>query len=206
MFKKHRFFRLPKYTAWLYPRRIWYGETHKVYLTFDDGPHPSITPWLLDFLKKNHVKATFFWLGSQVEKHPELYERALNEGHVVGNHGYNHINGRTMSFENFKKNFELSYRIINSKLFRPPYGILTRKQEKYVAKQSKIVMWSWMSYDFDLSLPIEKILELAQKQIKSKDILVFHENEKTKERLKSVLPDVIQVVRGKGYDFDVIKP
>lgn len=203
---KNRFFKIPNYAAWVYPRRIWFTGKRKVCLTFDDGPHPEITPWLLDELKKNQVKATFFWLGNQTEKHPQLYERAIAEGHVVGNHGYYHLKGNMISSDVFKANFDRSQKIIPSKLFRPPFGKLTRKQAKYVAQQSKIVMWSWMSYDFDDSLTNEELLKKAKKQIGSQDILVFHENDKTRERIKEIVPAVIQIVREKGYDFDVIKP
>lgn len=203
--KKNRLFRIPKYTAWFYPRRTWYGEGQNVYLTFDDGPHPEITPWLLDELKNNQIQATFFWLGSQVAKYPELLERAIEEGHSIGHHGHSHLNGKDLQFDDFKNNFDQSKVLINSQLFRPPYGKLKRKQAKYASENGQIIMWSWMSYDFDLNLSVAKILELAKREIRSKDILIFHENDKTRDRIKEIIPAVIQIVREKGLSFEVIK-
>lgn len=187
--------------AWIFPRRIWFGTNGNVCLTFDDGPHPEITPWLLDFLKKNNIKVTFFWNGNQIEKHPELLKRAIHEGHIVGHHGYTHESGKNLSLEEFEINFEQSKTKIDSDLFRPPHGDLNQKQAKYALNKGEVVMWSWMSYDFDLEVSTEYILQKAKKQIQNRDILVFHENEKTIHRIKEIIPAIIQIVRNKGLNF-----
>lgn len=202
---KKRWYRIPKIAMWLFPHRIWIGTDKNVYLTFDDGPHPEITPWLLDELKKNKIHATFFWLGSQVEKYPDLLKRAREEGHVVGHHGYFHESGRKLIFQDFKKNFDQSKEMVKSELYRPPYGELKKRQAKYAIRNGEIVMWSWMSYDFDSTLTPQHILALAEKQIRNKDILVFHENEKTIHRIKEIIPQIIQIVHKKGLDFSIIK-
>ncbi|HZH85904.1 MAG TPA: polysaccharide deacetylase family protein [Brumimicrobium sp.] len=187
--------------AWIFPRRIWFGTNDSVCLTFDDGPHPEITPWLLDFFKKNNIKVTFFWNGNLIEKHPELLKRAIREGHVVGHHGYKHESGKNLSLEAFEINFEQSKTLVDSDLFRPPHGDLNQKQAKYALNKGEVVMWSWMSYDFDLEVSTGHILQKAKKQIQNRDILVFHENEKTIHRIKEIIPVIIQIVRNKGLNF-----
>lgn len=199
--KNLKLFKIPKIAAWIFPRRLWFGESQSVYLTFDDGPHPQITPWLLDELSRNNIKATFFWQGSQIEKYPELLKRAKKEGHSIGHHGYSHSSGKALNFEAFKSNFNTSNQLVDSKLFRPPYGDLKRDQARYAAENGEIVMWSWMSYDFDSTVSIDKIIQKAKTQIKSGDILVFHENQKTFHRIKEIIPAIIQVIRDKELNF-----
>lgn len=197
-------YRIPKYVAWFYPRRIWYGEEGKAYLTFDDGPHPEITPWLLKLLKKQDVKATFFWSGIQMEKHPEFIQQAIDDGHVVGHHGFEHNSGRKLSLDKFKENFQRSKELVTSDLFRPPYGEIKSKQAKYALENGKLVMWSWMSYDYDKKSPAKRIIDVAKEQIREKDILVFHENDKTKDKIKDFIPEIIKIIQDKGLKFDTI--
>src|SRR5690554_1979939 len=155
-----RICKIPQFVAWIFPRRIWFGlHPSSVYLTFDDGPHSEITPWLLAELKQHNIKATFFWNGNRIEDYPELLTQAIEEGHVVGHHGYFHQSAKTLSYEAFKENYNRSKTIVNSQLFRPPHGVLTRKQARFALKNGEVVMWSWMSYDFDENFPISKILE-----------------------------------------------
>ncbi|WP_158276140.1 polysaccharide deacetylase family protein [Brumimicrobium oceani] len=191
--------------AWIFPRRIWFGTKGSVCLTFDDGPHPEITPWLLDVLKSNHIKATFFWQGRQIEKHPELLKRALEEGHLIGHHGYNHVSGKKINWQEFKRNFEKSNALVDSDLFRPPYGDLTQKQAKYILKKGELVMWSWMSYDFDSSISANELIQKLKNQVGDRDILVFHENEKTIHKIKEIIPAIIQEIRDKGLNFALVE-
>jgi len=191
--------------AWIFPRRIWFGTDNNVCLTFDDGPHPEITPWLLDELKANNIKATFFWNGVRIKSNPELYDRAINEGHIVGHHGYSHVSAKTLSFEEFKVNYDQSKSIVTSDFFRPPHGTLNQKQAKYALEIGELVMWSWMSYDFDPEVSVEHIIRIAKKQIQGRDVLVFHENEKTIQRIKEIIPSIIQIVRDKGLNFALIE-
>lgn len=202
---RKRLFKIPKIAAWIYPRRLWYGEKENVYLTFDDGPHPEITPWLLGELKKLELSATFFWTGENIQNNPTFLERALKEGHAVGHHGYRHISGKELTLEAFKENYNRSKALVNSKLFRPPYGDLNRKQAKFALKNGKLVMWSWMSYDFDDGLSNKVLLDHVKKEVKGGDILVFHENDKTKDRIKEVLAEVVEIIQAKDLKFDTIR-
>ncbi len=202
---KPRFFKIPKIVAWIFPRRIWFGPKDSVCLTFDDGPHPIITPWLLDELKKKNIKATFFWNGLQIEKHPELLTRAEKEGHVVGHHGYEHKSAKKYDFETFKQQFEQSRSMVNTHFYRPPYGDLNFKQARYALRQGEIVMWSWMSYDFDQNYSVHSILKKAKEQIQGGDVLVFHENDKTIHSIKEIIPSIIQIIRDKELNFAVVE-
>lgn len=201
---KKRFFKIPKIAAWIYPRRLWYGNKKCVYLTFDDGPHPEITPWILDELKRLEVPVTFFWTGENIQKYPLLFKRAVNEGHIVGHHGYQHVSGKKMSLEAFKENYNKSKDLVTSNLFRPPYGDLKRKQAAYALKNGRLVMWSWMSYDFDGSLSNKSLIKHVKKEVKGGAILVFHENDKTKERITQILAEVVEIIKLKNLKFEVI--
>lgn len=195
-----RFFRVPWYVRMSLMRRTWRMERaeNAVYLTFDDGPIPDVTPWVLDQLKEAGVKATFFCVGDNVQKHPEIYQRLLSEGHAVGNHTMKHEKGTKVSFTRYLNSVEDTSRIMESKLFRPPYGRMTWKQSRALRREYKIVMWSWLSYDFDPKVSVSKIIEKARNEIRSGDIVVFHDNVKSFERLKVILPEVLNDLRNKG--------
>ena len=197
--------RSPKFLTKIFPTRIW-GITvsdKSLFLTFDDGPHPGITPWVLDFLKEQGIVATFFCVGENVLKHPELYERILNEGHKTGNHTMKHLNGMKTDKETYLSSIKEAENVIHSNLFRPPYGRLSKRLDKVVSERFKIIMWSWLSKDYDNTVPIEKII-LAAKRIKPGDILVFHDNVKTKERLKEILPPIIKSLKENQFEFKLI--
>lgn len=197
--------RSPKFLTKIFPIRIW-GITvpdKSLFLTFDDGPQPGITPWVLDFLKEQGILATFFCVGENVQKHPELYERILNEGHKTGNHTMKHLNGMKTDKETYLSSIKEAENVIHSNLFRPPYGRLSKRLDKVVSERFKIIMWSWLSKDYDNTVPIEKILHAAKK-IKPGDILVFHDNVKTKERLKVILPPIIKNLKENQFEFRLI--
>ncbi len=200
LFKTPRFFRL------IFPNKTWGFSRHEnsVYLTFDDGPDEEVTPWVLDMLKEKGVSATFFCVGTNVQKHPEIYERIVREGHSVGNHAMKHERGTKTETPLYLQSVEEAARIIDSKLFRPPYGRMTFYQTKALRKEYEIIMWSWLSYDFDKRVPIETILKKANKQIKTGDILVLHDNPKTFDRLKILLPQLINSLTEKGMEFKKI--
>lgn len=193
MFKTPRFLRL------IYKRRTWGFsiERNSIYLTFDDGPHPDITPWVLDELKKQDVKATFFCVGDNVRKYPDIYQRILEEGHSTGNHTMRHENALKVKPGDYLKSVEAASVLIDSRLFRPPYGRLTPPLARKLRKHYNIIMWSWLSYDFDLKVPVEEILEKARRQIREGDILVLHDNPKIQERQKLLLPALLQILREK---------
>lgn len=156
-----------------------------VFLTFDDGPNPDITEYYLDRLNELGWKATFFCVGENVEKYPLLYERILQEGHAVGNHTHNHLSGFKTPHNVYLSNIQKAEKFIHSNLFRPPYGKMTKKQIKEVSKNYRIIMWSFMTYDFDINADTNA-LQKKLKQINSGDIIVQHGNEKYIENEKKV--------------------
>src|SRR5690606_21831518 len=192
---------MPRFIQRLYPERIWAFPHSKdsVYLTFDDGPIPEVTPWVLDELKKYNAKATFFCIGENVKKHPDIFQRILTEGHSVGNHTFNHLNGaktETLAYiENVERCHEAinsEVKIQNSKLFRPPYGKITSKQAKILQQKGfKIVMWDIISYDYDANVSEEKCLQNVLKNIKPGSVIVFHDSLKAEKNLRYVLPKVL---------------
>lgn len=187
---------------WIYPHQIWAFEGHGgVYLTFDDGPQMELTPWLLDYLKSEGIEATFFLLGEQVEKHPELVQLIRENGHDIGNHGFKHFRIGEVPADEYYDNFLKGQQFQTINYFRPPYGKLNRSMVHRIGAQSKIVMWSWLSYDFDAKVANWKIVNKLKNQVKEGDILVFHENEYTKNRLKTLLPKAIEVIKNKGLQF-----
>ena len=193
---------MPRFIQRLYPERIWAFSHEKasVFLTFDDGPIPEVTPLVLDELKKHNAKATFFSIGENVKKHPEIFERILFEGHSVGNHTFNHLKGSKTETSKYIENTLLAEKLIHSKLFRPPYGKITSKQAKILQiKGFKIVMWDVISYDYDSTVSEEKCLENVLKNIQSGSIIVFHDSLKAEKNLRYVLPKVLEIIVKKGW-------
>ncbi|MCI5058907.1 MAG: polysaccharide deacetylase family protein [Flavobacteriales bacterium] len=162
-------------------------DTENVHLTFDDGPHPEITPWVLEQLSKHQQKATFFILGKNAEAHPEIVERILHEGHKIGNHSYDHPNGWNTPKASFVDNVLKAKDIIDSELFRPPYGKITPGQISML-KEFKIIMWDVLTGDYDQSKDSQKMLERIIKKTQPGSIIVFHDSEKARENLFFVLP------------------
>ena len=197
-------FRIPFFVPWIFPRRIWMLKAkNTVYLTFDDGPQENLTAWILDFLKERKIRATFFCVGENVKNHPELFAKIQSEGHSVGNHTMKHERGNKTNRSNYLNSVKSAGDYIESDLFRPPYGRLPLWKTKEIRKNYKIVMWSWLSFDFDETVTVEKVLDSA-KSIKGGDILVFHDNLKSQERVKILLPKVVDILIKKGFDFDRI--
>ncbi|RFN59564.1 polysaccharide deacetylase family protein [Marixanthomonas ophiurae] len=196
---------MPKFVQRIYPKRIWAlpNNENKVYLTFDDGPIPEVTPWVLDTLKKYNAKATFFCIGDNIKKHPEIFQRIISEGHSVGNHTFHHLNGwktETQSYVDnvllFKKEIQstrYSHLAPRTSLFRPPYGKITSKQANLLQQKGyKIVMWSVLSYDYDASVSEEKCLQNVLQNIDTGTIIVFHDSIKAQKNLRYVLPKVLE--------------
>jgi peptidoglycan/xylan/chitin deacetylase (PgdA/CDA1 family) len=187
---------------------------NKIYLTFDDGPTPEITEWVLQELAKHNAKATFFCIGNNIEKHPQIFEKVIAKGHSTGNHTFNHLNGWETSTEEYLKNSgqwsvvsdQLQYCKLNtdhSKLFRPPYGRIKSSQAKKLREQGyKIIMWDVLSADFDTSISAEKCIENVLKNTKSGSIIVFHDSIKAFPRLEYTLPKVLEILAKKGFVFE----
>lgn len=201
-----RLHKVPKLASVFYSKRIWGFSLNKnaVYLTFDDGPHPEITPFVLDELKKRNIRATFFCVGNNVKQYPELFQRIKEEGHQIGNHTMRHENASKTNAENYFKSIEEANSLIQSDLFRPPYGRLSPRLAKEISKKYKIIMWSWLSYDFDPKICVTRILWKANKQIKAGDILVLHDNPKIIEKQKELLPKLLDVIQRKKLNCELI--
>lgn len=196
-------------TPWLikkiYPNYIWSINTKDkiIYLTFDDGPHPTATSFVLETLKQFNAKATFFCIGKNVELFPTVYSSIIEQGHTAGNHTQNHLNGWKTNDETYIKNIEAAASNIDSKLFRPPYGRITRFQAKLLLQANyKIFMWDVLSGDFDINLSKEKCADNVLLQAKQGSIVVFHDSEKAFERLEFALPKVLAFFSKQGYKFE----
>jgi peptidoglycan-N-acetylglucosamine deacetylase len=201
-----RYYKTPQIFRKLFRKALWgFSVSNDVYLTFDDGPDPEITPWVLDELQKNNIKATFFCVGQNVLLYPELFKRIIKEGHSVGNHTMQHEKGWKLSRNEYINSIEKANELIKSNLFRPPYGKMSYQQYLEVSKKYKIIMWSWLSYDFDKKLNFEKILSNARNKIKGGDIIVLHDNKKTKDRLHLILPELITICQEKKLLFNILK-
>ena len=187
------------------------NSENKIYLTFDDGPIPEVTEWVLDLLKSEDIKATFFCIGDNIKKYPEVYKRILSEGHQTGNHHFNHLNGWKTETKSYLGNFKLcetehlKLNTEHSFLFRPPYGKIKPSQSKAIRQLGyKIIMWDVLSYDFDPTISVEKCLENVISNTEQGSIIVFHDSLKAEKNLKYALPKAIQILKNRGFVFDVI--
>lgn len=203
---------LAKTPWWLqkyYPECTWQMPVNekKIYLSFDDGPNTMATPFVLDQLNKYQAKATFFCIGKNVQAHPEIYSKIINEGHAVGNHTQEHLNGWKTSDEVYLDDIQIAGKLISTNLFRPPYGKATKKQLKILTTPPyslSAVMWTVLSGDFDIKLSKEKCLTNVLHHAKEGSIVVFHDSEKALEKLKYVLPKVLTHFDKKGFQFEKI--
>ena len=190
----------------LYPGCVWDMPVKEkvLYLSFDDGPHPAITPFVLDELKKYNAKATFFCIGDNVTKYPQLYNRYIQEGHAVGNHTQKHINGWKTKDEIYLQDVKEAGQYINSNLFRPPYGRIRRSQIKLLYKANphqKIVMWNILAGDWVPELTPEKCYQRIKEKISDGDIIVLHESDKAWDRMSYCLPRLLKEFSNLGYSF-----
>jgi peptidoglycan/xylan/chitin deacetylase (PgdA/CDA1 family) len=188
----------------LYARGIWRKSAaeKKIYLTFDDGPVPLVTPWVLDVLKSTGVEATFFCVGENVQKHPEIYQRIIQEQHTVGNHTYNHINGWKTALPEYIANVEKCAEYVRTNLFRPPYGRIRKDQQRRLEMQYSIVMWDLLSGDYDQQTTPEQCLQNVLTRVRNGSIIVFHDSQKAQRNLQYALPRFIEDAKAKGYTFE----
>lgn len=180
---------------------------HKIYLTFDDGPIPEVTPWVLEVLREFNIPATFFCVGENISKYPDIFSQVINDGHRVGNHTFNHLKGWKTSTTNYLDNIEKTQNAIvehglRTHLFRPPYGKLTPAQTKAILQLNyEIVMWTVLSKDYRKTLSSEKVLDNIVSNTTSGSIIVCHDNIKAFDNLKAVLPQAIEMLLEKGFVF-----
>ncbi|TXH58173.1 MAG: polysaccharide deacetylase family protein [Bacteroidia bacterium] len=197
----------PKWIKLLYRNYIWSIKTSKkvLYLTFDDGPHPAITQWVLNILDQYNAKASFFCIGDNVNKFPEMYQQVIVKGHAVGNHTYNHLNGWKHTKKVYVKNAMQAAELIDSNLFRPPYGRIKCSQAKALRKldrQYKICMWDVISYDYDKNISADQCAEMVIQNARNGSIIVFHDSEKAFPNLQIALPKVMEHFSKLGYTFE----
>ncbi len=204
-------FKTPFVAPYIYPNLLWKVKTSEkvIYLTFDDGPIPELTPWVLDTLNEFEAKATFFCVGSNIEKHPDIFQQVLLNGHQIGNHTQHHLNGKKTSYEQYLADAiacdeEINSRSRSTRYFRPPYGRITAKQKKTLLQQKVIVMWDVLSQDYDQSLSPELILRKSIKATGLGSIIVFHDNIKAERNLKTVLPEYLKHFQKQGYRFSAL--
>lgn len=180
------------------------NDNKTVFLTFDDGPIPETTPEILEILKDYNAKATFFCVGKNVEKHPDLFSLIKKKGHSVGSHSFTHKDGWKTKNIDYFKDIKQAHNLIKTKLFRPPYGRIRPSQIKYLKKRYKIVMWDVLSGDFDQNTSMEKCVSNVVNNIASGSIIVFHDNLKSKDKVLKVLPEVLKILTREGYKFEKI--
>jgi len=193
----------PKFIQNFFPNFIWkIEEPEKVlYLTFDDGPIPEVTPWVLEQLNAYNAKGTFFCVGENVEKNKAIYHQIKEEGHAVGNHTYNHLNGWVEDNATYFVNIRKCAAKVKSTLFRPPYGKLKRRQAQFLQRHYQIVMWDVLSGDFDPKITNEECLNNVLEHASPGSIIVFHDSIKAKEKLHFTLPKVLEHYSELGYTF-----
>jgi peptidoglycan-N-acetylglucosamine deacetylase len=202
------FIRPPFFLRLLYPSVIWDLRTEDpiLYLTFDDGPVPEVTPWVLDTLKQYDASATFFCVGENVTAHPEIYERILTEGHSVGNHTCNHLNGWKTDTETYFNNIYRCGQSVPRPLFRPPYGRMTLAQYRRLIREGyTVVMWDVLSTDFDKNNSGERCYRNVVQNSRNGSVIVFHDSIKASERLRYCLPRVLDYYSSRGFKFLPLK-
>lgn len=194
------FLRLPlKNLIWRLPQ-----ATQTVYLTFDDGPIPEITPWVLEVLERENVKATFFCVGENVQKHREVYNQILAGGHEVGHHTFNHLPAFKCNDEEYQKNVRSANELIKTDLFRPPHGQIRFSQILKMRQKYRIILWDVLSADFDEGITAERCLKNVTKNVRNGSIIVFHDSLKAEKNLKYALPHAIKYLKEQGYEFGTI--
>ncbi|MBP0902602.1 polysaccharide deacetylase family protein [Mariniflexile gromovii] len=206
----------------MFPNYVWDIATDDkvIYLTFDDGPTPEITNWVLNTLKAYNAKATFFCIGNNVEKHPDIFQNILNEGHAIGNHTQNHLKGWKTKATEYLKNIAEAEKTINNQipnskfvnrqssiinLFRPPYGQITHKQGKALLELGyKIIMWDVLSFDWEKDVSKETCLKNVTSNATNGSIIVFHDSVKASRNMEFALPKVLEYFTEKGFTFEVL--
>ena len=199
-FKPWRFLRR------LYPDFVWeIDDRNGVFLTFDDGPTPGVTEWILSTLKRYDAKATFFVLGKNAEMYPDLYQRILDEGHKIGNHTYSHQKGWGMSLERYIEDVDLAAGILHTELFRPPYAHVTPSQMRAVGQRYKIIMWNILSRDYALTVTPTECYKGVVKHIAPGAIIAFHDSDKSFRNMSYALPRVLERIKELGLKCKIIE-
>ena len=195
----------PQVIRQLYPRACWRmsASERAVYLTFDDGPIPEVTPWVLDVLDKYNVKATFFMVGDNARKHPNEFKMVIERGHRIGNHTHNHLRGLEVSTEHYIDNIEKAAGHLETDLFRPPHGFMRFKQYRALCDRYRIIMWDLVTRDYNPKLTGEQILEKVKRYVRPGSIITFHDSLRSINNLHYALPRAIEWLLAEGYSFKI---
>ena len=190
---------------WLYPRATWRMDRNEkaVYLTFDDGPIPEATPFILDTLSQYGIKATFFMVGDNVRKYPELYNKVVAAGHRIGNHTFNHIGGFRHTITTYKANADKADQLLHTDLFRPPHGWMRWDQYIWLRRKYRIVMWDLVTRDYSKWMTAEDVLNNVKRYTRNGSISTFHDSLKSIDKLHYALPEAIKWLKAEGYAFKV---
>ncbi len=193
------------FLRWLYPQALWRMDRKEraVYLTFDDGPIPEVTPWVLDVLDHYDIKATFFMVGDNVRKHPEEFRMVRERGHRLGNHTYNHIGGLLHGISSYVHNVECANTYLHTDLFRPPHGWMKWGQYIIVKEKYRVVMWDLVTRDYSKHLSGRDVLLNVRRYARPGSIITFHDSVKSYEKLTYALPRAIEWLSSQGYAFKV---
>jgi len=197
------FVKTPSIAKYLFPSLVWKKNTDqkKIWITFDDGPDEKVTPYLINVLAEFNIKATFFIIGNQAKKHPELVKLIINSGHKIGNHSFSHLNGFGTDNNKYLEDVEQAKKYIYSDIFRPPYGKITPLQIKNLKKDFKIIMWDIMSWDFKENISSNKIYKNVINNVENGSIILFHNNLKSYNNLKKSLKKILEKLKEQEYQF-----
>ncbi|MBO7301751.1 MAG: polysaccharide deacetylase family protein [Bacteroidaceae bacterium] len=187
----------------IYPKATWRMNPKEkaVYLTFDDGPIPVVTPWVVELLEQYNIKATFFMVGDNVHKYQQEFLQVVKAGHRIGNHTYNHLKGLYTSSEEYIKNVDQANRFIHSDLFRPPHGLLRHSQYNELCKRYKFIMWDLLTRDYNSNLCGEDIVANIKKYTRNGSIITFHDSLRSENNLRYALPRTLDWLIEQGYSF-----
>lgn len=197
----------PQFIRQLYPRAYWRmnASERAVYLTFDDGPIPEVTPWVLDVLDRYKIKATFFMVGDNVRKHPEEFKMVVERGHRIGNHTYNHLKGVEQRTQHYMGNIEKANSYLATDLFRPPHGLMRPGQYRALSERYRIIMWDLVTRDYNPKLNGRQILGKVKRYARNGSIITFHDSLRSVHNLHYALPRAIEWLLQEGYEFKVFE-
>ncbi|MCM1108212.1 MAG: polysaccharide deacetylase family protein [Clostridium sp.] len=193
------------FLRWIYPKALWRMDRHEkaVYITFDDGPIPEATPFVLDTLDSFGIKATFFMVGDNVRKHPDVYRMVVERGHRIGNHTFNHIGGFRYLSSNYLANADKANELLRTDLFRPPHGWMRWMQYHALAGSYRIVMWDLVTRDYSKRITADDVVENVKRYARNGSIITFHDSLKSIDKLRTALPESLDWLRQQGYAFKV---
>lgn len=191
------------FLRWLYPEALWRMDRHQkaVYLTFDDGPIPEATPFIIETLEHYGIKATFFMVGDNVRKHPQEYQLVVDHGHRIGNHTYNHISGLKYLSKNYLANTDKANDLLHTNLMRPPHGWMRWLQYRVLKKHYTIVMWDVVTRDYSKRLTAQEVLGNVKRYTRNGSIITFHDSLKSIDKLREILPSALEWLISEGYEF-----